>query len=63
MGTGMKEVFTIAVRRYPGDPFRPMSFSREFDTFREACDYLEEFYSGPNYAVMSRHISDWTVVV
>jgi hypothetical protein len=65
----MKQQFTIGVKDYKKDRYRPYvdhsGKVKEFDTYGEAWDWLDYVYSAssPRYCVMSRHVTDWTVAL
>jgi hypothetical protein len=54
----MKREFTIGRKTVNG--FIPATM-KTFDSYRIACDYKDEFYGGPGYAVMSREVTEWAV--
>jgi hypothetical protein len=62
----MREEFTVALRSVNPSTnevkWVPVKQGLSFQIFRHAADYLDEFYSGPDYFVISRHVTDWMVV-
>jgi hypothetical protein len=58
----MKQVFTVGWKN-PDNGRWVAVLATQFDSFRTAQDYLDEFYPGPNYKVLSRHQTDWIVAL